>query len=329
MRIFRERDYDAKTAPALRTAVLGYGNQGRAHALNLRDSGFPVAIGQRPGRGFDRALADGFKPHSIPEAVAQSELLILALPDEAASGVYIAEIAPRLTDRHTLGFIHGFNIRFGFINPPPIVDVIMVAPKGPGTLLRDLYTRGLGLPALAAVEQNPSGRAFDKAMAWAAGLGSLRAAVVETTFAVETETDLFGEQAVLCGGVSALTQAAFETLVEAGYPPEMAYLECVHELKQTVDLLYEGGLAAMREKISNTAEYGDRTRGPRIIDAALRARLREVLAEIRDGRFAREWMAEYEAGLPNLASERRKNCETPFEAAGRFVRSLMPWLERG
>ena len=306
-------------------AVIGYGNQGRAHALNLRDSGVRVVVGQRSGRSAETAERDGFDVHSVAAAVEQAALVVLTLPDETAACVYREQIAPGLGRGKTLGFVHGFNIRYGFIEPPADVDVVMVAPKGPGTLLRSLYIEGRGLPALLAVHQDAGGKAKETALAWAAGIGATRAGVIETTFAAETETDLFGEQAVLCGGVSALTKAAFETLVAAGYEPEFAYLECVHELKQVVDLLYERGLAGMREAISNTAAYGDVTRGPRVISEAVRSEMRQILEEVRNGTFAREWMDECRGG-GRFRDLLHADEDTPFERAGAAVRSLMPWL---
>lgn len=345
-RIYREADADASRLDSAVVAIIGYGNQGRAHALNLRDSGVRVVVGQRPGRSFDQARADGFAPVPVRDAAAGADWFILTLPDETAADVYAADLAPSMRRSVTLGFVHGFNIRFGFIQPPAEADVIMVAPKGPGALVRSLYEQGKGVPALFAVHQDASGQARQRALAWAAAIGATRAGVVETTFAIETETDLFGEQAVLCGGLTALAQAGFETLVEAGYPPEFAYLECVHELKQIADLLYHHGLSGMRRRISNTAEYGDVTRGPRVIDDHVRARMREILTEVRDGRFAREWLAEARAGAPTLgevlsarpsairastssSAAKQAGAEErlrAFEQAGAFVRSLMPWL---
>ena len=288
MRIIECDDTRAQTLGRQTVAIIGYGNQGRAHALNLRDSGVRVVIGQRPGNSFDRAVADGFQPVSVNQAATDGDLVVLALPDETAALVYEEHVAPALRPGHALGFVHGFNIHFGFIDPPDGVDVVMVAPKGPGSLLRSLYVEGKGLPALLAVERDCSGSARELALAWAAGIGAGRAAVVETTFAAEAETDLFGEQVVLCGGVTALCKAAFDTLVAAGYEPEFAYLECVHELKQIVDLVYRSGLTAMRARISNTAEYGDLTRGPRLINDQTRAEMKCILDEIRSGGFARE-----------------------------------------
>lgn len=310
-------------------AVIGYGNQGRAHALNLRDSGVAVVVGQRPGSSFDQAVDDGFKPCPVSEAVAAASLLILTLPDERAADVYATDIQPALSAGQTLGFVHGFNIRYEFIQPPAGVDCIMVAPKGPGSLLRSLYVDGKGMPALLAIHGDATGRARKTAMAWAAGIGATRAGVVETTFAAETECDLFGEQTVLCGGVTALMKAAFETLVDAGYEPELAYIECVHELKQVVDLVYEGGISYMRRAISNTAEYGDLTRGPKLIDESVRQRMRDILAEIRDGSFAKEWMTEAADGMKNMQSLYASDEKSTIEGAGRSARSLMPWLKSG
>ena len=325
--IYTAADVDPQRLAGLRAAVLGYGNQGQAHALNLRDAGAAVTVGQRPGARFDQAQADGFEPLPVAEAVGSADLLILGLPDEAAGEVYTDAIAPHLRPGQALGFIHGFNVRFGYIPPPPDVDVVMIAPKGPGRLLRALYTQGQGLPALLAVEQDATGNARDTALAWAHGLGCTRAGVLETTFAVETETDLFGEQVVLCGGVSALTKAAFETLVDAGYDPVFAYLECVHELKQVVDLLYTQGLCGMRQRVSNTAEFGDLTRGPRVVGDATRAEMKRILAEIRDGRFAAEWIAEHRAGGQRFRQLFEADVNTAYEQAGAEVRRLMPWLE--
>ncbi len=324
--IYRQADADMTPLVGSRVAVIGYGNQGRAHALNLRDSGIEVVIGQRPGKSFDRAAADGFRPEPADRAASQADLIVLSLPDETAADVYTSEIKSVVRAGKTLGFVHGFNIRFGFIEPPNDIDVIMVAPKGPGTLLRSLYESGKGLPSLMAIHQDATGKAKQTALAWAAGIGSARAAIVETTFATETETDLFGEQVVLCGGVSALTKAAFETLVEAGYEPEFAYLECVHELKQIADLLYARGLSAMRDRISNTAEYGDLTRGARVITEDTRAEMRRILAEVRDGSFAKEWIAECREGGSKFKALHDADVDSPFEQAGKSVRALMPWL---
>jgi ketol-acid reductoisomerase len=327
MRVSDQTEIDPDALTGKTVAVIGYGNQGHAHALNLRDSGVHVIVGQRPGGpNHKRALDDGFEPISASDAAQSADLLIMTLPDEAASEVYATEIEPAIRKGKTLGFVHGFNIRFGFIEPPDDVDCIMIAPKGPGTLLRSLYTQGKGLPSLLAVERDASGQARKTALGWAHAIGSTRAAVVETTFAAETEADLFGEQVVLCGGVTALMKAAFETLTEAGFEPELAYIECIHELKQVVDLVYESGISAMREKISNTAEYGDLTRGPRIITDAVRKEMRRILAEVQDGSFANEWLAEFRRKMPVMKECFEKDRRHPMESAGKAVRSLMPWL---
>ncbi|MHC5110412.1 MAG: ketol-acid reductoisomerase [Planctomycetota bacterium] len=324
--IYRAEDADLNGILNTPVSVIGYGNQGRAHALNLRDSGVDVRIGQRPGGSFDRAVADGFAPLSAGDATDAADLVIVTLPDESAAEIYEAEIRAGLRPGNTLGFVHGFNIRYGLIKPSPEIDVVMIAPKGPGTLLRSLYEQQKGLPSLVAIGQDASGHALRTALAWAAGIGSDRAAIVETTFAAETETDLFGEQVVLCGGVTALMKAAFETLVDAGYEPEFAYLECIHELKQVVDLVYEHGISVMRDRVSNTAEYGDLTRGPRIVTDETRAAMKQILEEIRNGSFADEWIKEHRSGERQFQDLFERDLRAPFEDAGDTVRSLMPWL---
>ncbi len=322
-----EKNLDAlagKTA-----AVVGYGNQGRAHALNLRDSGLKVLAAQRPGgRGHRWATEDEFDIVPVEQAAKTADLLIMGLPDESASDVYRADIQPHLRPGQTLGFIHGFNIRFGFITPPDGVNCVMVAPKGPGTLVRSLFEEGKGLPALLAVERDATGDALAVALAWAAGIGATRSGVIETTFAAETEADLFGEQVILCGGVTSLMKAAFETLTEAGFAPELAYIECIHELKQIVDLIYTQGMADMRERISNTAAYGDVSRGPRIVDERVRASMKEILSEIQSGAFADEWIAEHRAGARKFRTLLDQDTNTPLESAGASVRKLMPWLKK-
>jgi len=327
MKVFREGDVDPRHLQGKTIAVIGYGNQGRAQALNMRDSGLSVRVGQRPGRGWDQARRDGFVPCSPAEAAQDATLVILTLPDELASELYEQHVRPALRPGMALGFAHGFNIRFGFIQPPDDVDIIMAAPKGPGTLLRSLYENGKGLPALMAIHQDATGAARKTALAWASGLGCLRAGVLETSFAAEAEADLFGEQVVLCGGLTALTKAAFETLVTAGYPPELAYIECVHELKQIADLLYERGLVGMRERISNTARYGDVTRGPQVIGTHVREQMQRVLEQVRSGHFAREWISEIRSGGAKLRALHEADIDSPFEQAGSAVRALMPWLQ--
>lgn len=308
-------------------AVLGFGSQGHAHAQNLRDSGIRVIVANRPDSTNGRlAREKGFELFTVDEAVRQGDLVIVALPDERQPEVYFKQIEPNLKKGKVLGFTHGFNIHFKTIVPPADVDVIMVAPKGPGHLVRSEFEKGGGVPCLMAVHQNASGKARDIALAWAAGVGGARSGILETNFKDECETDLFGEQAVLCGGLSALIKAGFETLVEAGYPPEMAYFETVHEVKLIVDLIYQGGLDYMRYSISNTAEWGDLTVGPRIITPAVKAEMKKVLAEIQDGSFARKFRAEYEAGFPNFKRLYEADHNHPVEVTGRRLRKMMPWL---
>lgn len=302
--------------------VLGYGSQGSAFALNLRDSGVPVLVAQRPGSPrHAEALAAGFAPIAVRETSQAADVLIFALPDDHAPRVYRDEIAPHLRNGQTLAFLHGFTIHYGLISPPPDVDVVLVAPKAQGRGVRDAFVAGRGVFALIAVQQDAGGQARQTAMGLAAALGSHRAGVFETTFREETETDLFGEQAVLCGGLSALVQAGFETLVEAGYPPELAYFECCHELKLLADLIHEHGIAGMRERISSTARFGDVTRGPRVIDDHVRARMRELLNEIRSGTFARELLAEQAAGNPRVRAAADRLTQHKLEAAGRELRA--------
>jgi len=314
------------------TAIVGFGNQGAAHAMNLRDSGLDVVVANRRDSANGRHAADcGFEPLEISDAVGRADLVVLSLPDEVQPEVYERRIAPHLRPGAVVGFLHGFNIRYGFIKPADGVGVVMVAPKGPGATLRRLYTEGRGLPCLFAVHQDvPGAEAGDGAsargLAWANGIGCARAAIVPTSFADETETDLFGEQAVLCGGLSGLVLAAFETLCEAGYPPELAYLECCHEVKQVADLVYEHGPAGMYEAISTTAEFGCYRAGASLIDDGVRARMADLLREIRDGTFAKALRADHEKGSPWFEKQRTAARRHPLEKAGLFVRSLMPWL---
>lgn len=305
-------------------AVLGYGAQGQAHALNLRDAGCRVLVGQRKGGpGYEAAAGSGFGPLEIGAAVRAADLVIFGLPDEAAPAVYATQIEPALRPGQTLGFMHGFAIHYRQIEPPTGVDVVLVAPKAQGRAVRNEFVAGRGVAALIAVHQDASGHALETALGWAAGIGCQRAGLIETTFKNETETDLFGEQAVLCGGLTALIKAGFETLVRAGYPPELAYFECCHEVKLVVDLVYEGGLTAMRERISNTARFGDLTRGPRVIGPQARQAMREILEEIRSGQFAREWMEENRKGRPRFRelTDRDRVCE--LERVGAEIRRMM------
>jgi ketol-acid reductoisomerase len=319
--VYREGNLDQLDG---KVAVVGFGSQGHAHALNLRDSGVDVEVGARPGGpSWEAAEQAELAVATVEEAVADARLVALLIPDQAQPRVYERQVAPFLEQGAAVLFAHGFNVHYGRIAPPPGHDVIMVAPKGPGHVVRRLFEDGYGTPALVAVAQNASGRAFDLALAYGAGIGADRAGMLETTFAEETETDLFGEQAVLCGGVTELVRAGFETLVEAGYQPEIAYYECLHELKLIVDLIWEGGLAHMRHSISDTAEYGDLTRGPLVVDEHVRTRMRHLLSEIRCGNFAREWIAEMEAGEPHLDQLRRAAADQPIEHVGRELRALM------
>ncbi|WP_456432911.1 ketol-acid reductoisomerase [Thermosulfuriphilus sp.] len=328
MKIYYEQDADLTLLEGQKIAVLGFGSQGHAHAQNLRDSGLEVVVGQRPGsKNYERAVAAGFKPVSAAEACAAAEVIMVLVPDQVQPALYEEAIRPNLKPGKMLMFAHGFNIHFGQIVPPEDIDVTMVAPKGPGHLVRREYERGAGVPALVAVYQDATGKALERALAYAKGIGSARAGVIETTFREETETDLFGEQCVLCGGVSALIKAGFETLVEAGYQPEIAYFECCHELKLIVDLIYEGGLAFMRYSISDTAEYGDLTRGPRIITDSVKAEMKRILEEIQSGKFAREWILENQANRPVMKALRRKEAEHQLEEVGAKLRAMMPWLK--
>lgn len=326
MPVFYDRDADLSRLTSRRIAVIGYGSQGRAHAQNLRDSGVDVVVGLRQGsRSGATASTDGLTTAPIAEAVAASEIVMVLIPDQEQGTLYSEQIGPALKRGATLLFAHGFNVHFGAITPRLDIDVALVAPKAPGPTVRSEYIAGRGVPGLVAVHQNNSGEALETALAWAKGIGCTRAGVLQTSFREETETDLFGEQVVLCGGTTALVQAGFETLVEAGYSPEMAYFECLHELKLIVDLMNRGGIGFMRRAISDTAEYGDRTRGSRIIGESSRQAMREILAEIRDGSFAREWLAEHRAGAPRLTAARAKDGADPMESVGATLRAMMPW----
>jgi ketol-acid reductoisomerase len=328
--VYYEKDADPSLIAGRRVAVIGYGSQGHAHALNLKDSGVDVRVGLRDGSSSSaKAAAAGLRVTNIATAVAESDLIMILLPDTEQRDVYESQIAPNLNDGDALFFAHGFNIRFGQINPPAGVDVAMVAPKGPGHLVRRTYDEGGGVPCLIAVSQDASGKARDLALSYASAIGGARAGVLETTFEEETETDLFGEQVVLCGGVTALVRAGFETLVEAGYQPESAYFECLHELKLIVDLMYEEGISGMRYSISDTAEYGDVSRGPRIINADTKAEMRKILDEIRSGAFATEWINESRSGRANFHRLVKEGEAHQIEQVGKELRGMMPWISAG
>jgi ketol-acid reductoisomerase len=328
--LYYESDADPSLIAGRKVAVLGYGSQGHAHALNLSESGVDVRVGLREGSSsWTKAAEAGLKVATVADASAEADVIMILLPDTEQKAVYDAEVAPHLQQGDALFFAHGFNIRFGQIVPPAGVDVAMVAPKGPGHLVRRTYTEGGGVPSLIAVAQDATGKARDLALSYAHGIGATRAGVLDTTFAEETETDLFGEQVVLCGGLTALVTAGFETLVEAGYQPESAYFECLHELKLIVDLMYEQGIAGMRYSISDTAEYGDLTRGPRVIDAHVRQEMSAILAEIRDGSFAEEWIAENRAGRDRFHQLREAGKRHQIEQVGEELRSMMPFITAG
>ena len=327
MQVYYDRDADLKHLRGKKVAVLGYGSQGHAHALNLKDSGVEVAVGLRKdSASWPKAEKAGLKVMDTAEAAKWGDIIMILLPDELQGEAYEKEIRPGLKDGDYLAFGHGFNIHFKKVLPPKGVNVFMVAPKGPGHLVRSEFEKGRGVPCLLAVQQDPSGNTTQVGLAYASALGGARAAVIETTFKDETETDLFGEQSVLCGGLCALIQAGYETLVEAGYPPEMAYFECVHEVKLIVDLIYEGGLTNMRYSISNTAEYGDLTRGKRVIGPEVRQAMSKILADIQSGKFADEWITEHRAGQPHFKELRKEAANHPLEKVGEKLRSMMPWL---
>ncbi len=329
MKAYYEQDADIRILKDTTVAIVGYGSQGHAHAQNLRDSGVRVVVAQREGsKNYDLAKSHGFEPMSVADATKEADMIMVLLPDQHQSRVYQESIKPNLTAGKSLLFAHGFNIHFGQIEPPADVDVFMVAPKGPGHLVRRTYVEGGGVPCLVAIYQDATGKALDKALAYAAGVGGTRSGVIETTFKEETETDLFGEQVVLCGGLSALISAGFETLVEAGYQPEIAYFECLHEVKLIVDLIYEGGLAKMRNSISDTAEYGDYATGPRIITDETKAEMRRCLKDIQEGRFARDFILEAQAGYPVFKAKRRIEADSLLEEVGSKLRNLMPWLQQ-
>jgi ketol-acid reductoisomerase len=328
MNIYYDKDADLSIIKNKKVAIIGYGSQGHAHANNLKDSGVDVCVGLREGSSSAiKAQNAGLTVKSIEQATADSDLVMILAPDEHQAKLYRDQIEPNLKDGAAIAFAHGFNIHYEQIQPRADLDVIMIAPKGPGHLVRSTYTQGGGVPSLIAVHQDSSGDAKSIALSYASANGGGRAGVIETSFQEETETDLFGEQAVLCGGVTALTQAGFETLVEAGYAPEMAYFECMHELKLIVDLMYEGGIANMRYSISNTAEYGDLTRGPRIVTSETKAEMKRILTEIQNGEFAREFIMENMTGAATLKAKRRIGREHQIEEVGAKLRDMMPWIK--
>lgn len=327
MKVYYEQDADLDLLKGKKIAVLGFGSQGHAHSLNLMDSGMDVCVGLRTtSPSWEKAVNAGLTVKTVQEAVSSSDVVMVLLPDQVQKAVYDKEIAPYLKPGSTLAFGHGFNIHYKQIVPPADVNVMMIAPKSPGHLVRRIYLEGSGTPCLIAVHQDPSGCTKDLALAWAKGIGGTKAGVIETNFKDETETDLFGEQAVLCGGSAELIKAGFETLVEAGYPPELAYFECMHEMKLIVDLYYEGGLSRMNYSVSDTAEYGGMTRGKRLITAETRKEMKKILTEIQTGQFATEWLDECSAGLPEMEKMRKENREHSIEKTGSKLRSMMSWL---
>jgi len=328
VKIYYEKDAPIDVLKGRKVAVIGYGSQGHAHSLNLRDSGIEVAVAELEGTdNIKLASEHGFSPGDIKTAMHGAALVIVTVPDEVQAEVYKAQIGPSLAAGQTLGFCHGFNIHFKYIVPPKGVNVVMIAPKGPGHLVRGEFEKGGGVPCLVAVEQDAAGDAKAIALAWGSGIGGARAGIIETTFKEETETDLFGEQVVLCGGLTSLIKAGFETLVEAGYQPEIAYFECMHEVKLIVDLMYQGGLSYMRYSISNTAEYGDLTRGPRIVNEQTKAEMKKILSQITSGEFAKEWVAEYQGGLKKFNELYQKDYNSQLEQVGGKLRKMMEWIE--
>jgi len=327
LHVFYENEATLEGLQGKTVAILGYGSQGHAHAQNLRESGVKVIVANRPDSANGKlAISHGFTPMSIPDAVKAADLIIVTLPDELQPEIYAKDIKPYLTNGKTFGATHGLNVHFKLIELPKDIDIVMIAPKGPGHLVRSEFVKGGGVPTLVAVHQDSTGNALKTALAWGNGIGGARAGIIKTTFKDECETDLFGEQVVLCGGLSALIKAGFETLTEAGYPPEMAYFECVHEVKLIVDLIYQGGLNYMRYSISNTAEYGDLTRGPRIVTAETKKEMKKILDEIQTGAFAREWMAEHKAGKPLFNKLYNADKDHPVEVTGRRLRKMMKWI---
>ncbi len=327
--MYYNQDINENVLDGKKIAVIGYGSQGHAHAQNLKDSGFDVVVGIRPGKSFNKAKEDGLEVATVAEASEQADVIMVLLPDERQKQVYEEEIAPALKAGKALAFAHGFNIHFGQIKPPADVDVFLVAPKGPGHLVRRTFVAGAGVPALFGVYQDASGTARETALAYSKGIGSARGGVLETSFEEETVTDLFGEQAVLCGGLTSLIKAGFETLVEAGYQPELAYFETLHETKLIVDLMYEGGMAGMRYSVSDTAEWGDFVSGPRVIDADTKARMKSILEDIQSGKFAKEWIQENEDGRPNFNRIEKEEAGHQLEEVGEKLRAMMPFVAKG
>lgn len=328
VKIYYAKDARLSVLKKKKIAVIGYGSQGHAHANNLKESGMDVTIGIRKGKSLEKAKKAGFTVMPPAEAAEKADVIMILLPDEYMADIYNKEIAPNVKSGSYISFAHGFNIHYGQIVPPAGLNVFMVAPKGPGHLVRSEYLKGSGVPCLIAIQQDPSGNTKDIALAYASAVGGGRAGIIETTFKEETETDLFGEQVVLCGGLTSLIQASYETLVNAGYTPEMAYFECLHEVKLIVDLIYEGGISNMRYSISNTAQYGDLTRGPRIITEDTKKEMKKILGEIQSGTFAREWILECKAGKPSFNALTRLGEEHPIEKVGRKLRAMMPWLKK-
>lgn len=326
MKVYYENDANLDLLKDKKIAVIGFGSQGHAHSLNLKDSGMNVCVCEKTEATKEKAQKAGFEVKSVPDAVQWADIIMILLPDQIQKMVYDKDIAPNLKKGQYLAFAHGFNIHYKQIVPPADVNVMMIAPKSPGHLVRRVYTEGAGTPCLIAIEQDPSGNTKDIALAYAKGIGGTRAGVIETNFKNETETDLFGEQAVLCGGSAELIKAGFETLVEGGYPPELAYFECMHEMKLIVDLYYEGGLSRMNYSVSDTAEYGGMTRGKRLITAETKKEMKKILEEVQNGKFAKEWLDEYYNGLPNMNQLRKDNTEHPIEVVGAKLREMMSWL---
>ncbi len=329
IKVYYDKDANPDNLKGKKLAVMGYGSQGHAHANNLKDSGMDVIVGVRKGGSWDKAEAAGFTVMTPADATKAADLIMMLMPDETMGDVYRAEIGPNIKDGTYLAFAHGFNIHYGQIIPPASVNVLMSAPKGPGHLVRSQYVAGSGVPCLIAIHQDASGDTKDVALAYASAIGGGRAGIIETSFREETETDLFGEQVVLCGGLTALIQAGYETLVEAGYAPEMAYFECLHEVKLITDLIHEGGIANMRYSISNTAQYGDITRGPRIITKKTKREMKRILGEIQDGSFARDWLLECKVGKPSFNALTKQGEDHPIEDVGGKLRAMMPWLNKG